>query len=149
MKFIRFKKYISTSLFVVMLNFYGCQSNCQTNCPVECVPISFVLTQDGKDILQCPTSFRIDSMRVETSPENPDAPPLLGLNGNSFKLVVCQNVEYTLHLNDSLAVEIFVKLDTLSIDKCCVYFAANSIEFNGDEICSNQDQCGSGTFELN
>ncbi len=149
MKCFRIKIHQLTSLLLISLGFYGCFSDCPVDCPVECVPITFVLKQGGRNILEQPTSFRIDSMRVEMIPANPEAPPLLGTNNNSFKMVVCQNVEYALHLNDSLVLNIFAKLDTFSIDDCCVYFLANSIRFNGDELCADQEQCGGGTFELN
>jgi len=150
MNYVTVKKYLPALLILVTIDFYGCVSDCPTDCPAECVPISFVLLESGINILEKdPTPFQIDSIRVETIPINPEAPPLLGINNNSFKLVVCQNVKYKLFLNDSETVEITAKIDTFSIDECCVYFTANSLEFNGQELCSNQDQCRDVTFELN
>lgn len=149
-KYVLTRKYLTSLLILTTLCFYGCLSDCSVDCPTECIPISFVLMQDGINILEKePIPFQINSMRVESIPVNPEAPSLLGINNKSYNMVVCQNVEYILYLNDSTAIEITAKLDTFSIDHCCVYFTANSIKFNGDELCSDQDQCGGGIFELN
>ena len=135
-------------LVSVILYFSGCQSDCPLDCPAKCFPISFILLEDGINILG-KKPFQIDSIHVVSTPSNPEAPPLFEIDKKKFKLVVCQGVEYKLYLNDSTAIEITARLDTFSVDNCCVYYSVNSIHFNGDELCSDQDQCASGVFELN
>lgn len=137
-------------LFLASIIFYfgGCQSDCPINCPTKCVPISFILLHEGINILE-KAPFQIDSMHVVSTPANPEAPSLLEIDKNRFKMVACQDVEYKLYLNDSTAIEIMASLDTFSVDNCCVYYSAHSIQFNGDELCSDQDQCVGGVFELN
>ena len=92
---------------------------------------------------------QIDSLHVVSTPTNTEASSFLEIDNKTFKMVVCQDVEYKLYLNDSTAIEIMARLDTFSVDNCCVYYSAHSIQFNGDELCSDEDQCTGGVFELN
>lgn len=93
-----FNESILISMLLATVNFYRCVVDCPIQCPAECVPILFKITQAGKNILDEPTPFKKQDMRVEVTPLTPEAPPLLGFDNDAFKLVVCHNGEYKLHL---------------------------------------------------
>ena len=128
----------------------GCSSECSdAQCPVQCVGISFVLLQNGTNIIQLePQPYPLDSIRVESSID-PVAPTLLTIGERAFSFVTCDGVEYKLHLNDSVVVDIRAEIDTALSDACCDYFGASSIRFNGNELCSSLGECeGEMNFEI-
>lgn len=133
---------------VIAVFFDGCVSECSVNCPEKCVDISFVILQDGINIIGDQPIFPLNDIYVETIPANPSAPPLLEIKERTFKIILCQNVEYKLYLTSSEVINITAEIDTTSTDSCCSYFSAKSVKFNGFELCQNINQCDGGTFEL-
>ncbi len=116
-----------------------------------CVPVTFSLFENGQNILVETSDYSPDDFYVESIPAEPDAPPMIKLDDDKFNLVLCHGVEYRLYLGDSRVIDIMADLVITpnTLDICCDYYAANTVVFDGVDLCSDVDNCSQWlSFEL-